>query len=237
MRDNTPLNAYRYALYYAPAPDEPLAELGRQWLGRDVHDDARHPRPAVSGVPDARMDAIVADACRYGLHATLKAPFRLAPGRDSTELRRALREFTVIRRNITVPRLVLSDSLGFPALIPAEPCPALNALADDCVRVFDLFRADLTPDELKRRQAAGLTAAQKDHVLHWGYPYIFQDFRFHMTLAGPMDDTGERQAVMTALREHFAPVLDKPLQIRSICLFMEPEKGRPFRLFCRDRFG
>lgn len=237
MRENTPLNAYRYAIYYSPAPDEPLADLGRQWLGRDPHDDASHPRPEVTGIAADRMAELTADACRYGLHATMKAPFRLAPGRDATELRRALREFTLIRRDVLIPRLELSDALGFPALVPAEPCPPLDTLAADCVRAFDLFRADPTPEEVERRKAKGLTAAQKDHLLHWGYPYVFEDFRFHMTLAGPIPDNEERAAVMAALRDHFAPVLNKPLCIKSLCLFTEPEKGAPFRLFCRDRFG
>lgn len=237
MPDTTPLNAYRYAIYYAPAPDEPLADLGRRWLGRDPHDNVSYARPHVPGVSAERMAELTADARRYGLHATMKAPFRLAPRRDATELRRALREFTLIRRAVHIPSLILSDGLGFPALVPATPSASLNALAADCVRTFDLFRAAPTPAEMSRHTNKGLTKTQHDHLFHWGYPYVFEEFRFHITLAAPLSDRTEREIVMAALREHFAPVLDKPLQIKSLCLFTEPEKGEPFRLFCRDRFG
>lgn len=167
----------------------------------------------------------------------MKAPFRLAPGRDSTDLRRALREFTLIRRDVLIPRLALSDALGFPALVPASSCPPLDALAADCVRAFDVYRAALTPEEIERRMVEGLSTEQTDNLLHWGYPYVFKGFRFHITLADAIPDTEERATIMAALREHFAPVLDKPLCINSLCLFMEPEKGTPFRLFCRDPFG
>lgn len=41
MRENTPLNAYRCAIYYAPDPHEPLAILGRNgWVG--IHMMMRH---------------------------------------------------------------------------------------------------------------------------------------------------------------------------------------------------
>lgn len=233
--DTTP--CYRYAIYVAPSPDEPLGRLGPAWLGRDARSGATLPQPVVDGVTPERLAALTADARRYGFHATLKAPFRLAPGRDATELRRSLREFTLIRRDIHVPRLVLSDALGFPALVPAAPCADLDALAADCVRAFDLFRAAPTEEEIARRKARGLSPRQIDHLTHWGYPHVFEDFRFHLTLGARLDAGAERDAVMAAAARHFAGVIDQPLHIHSVCLFIEPERGAPFRLFCRDRFG
>lgn len=237
--EHTELSAYRYAIYFAPSPDEPLAQIARRWLGRDCRTGAAVPQPAVEGVPPARLRQITAEARRYGFHATLKAPFRLAEGRDPTELRRSLREFTLVRHPFTVPSLVLTSSLGFPALVPAEPSADLDRLADDCVRAFDLYRASPTAEEVARRKArnGGLTPRQIDHLKHWGYPHVFEDFRFHMTLSGPIPDEDERHTVMAALADEFRDCIGKPLHVTAVCLFIEPEPGADFRLFCRDKFG
>lgn len=237
--EHTDLNAWRYALYFAPSPDEPLAQIARRWLGRDCRTGAPVEQPRVEGVSPERLREITADARRYGFHATLKAPFRLAEGRDPTELRRSLREFTLVRHPFTVPSLVLTTSLGFPALVPEEPCAALDRLAADCVRAFDLFRAAPSAEEVARRKARNtrLTPRQLDHLKHWGYPYVFEDYRFHMTLGGPLPDEDERHAVMAALADEFRDCLGKPLHVTAVCLFIEPEPDSDFRLFCRDKFG
>lgn len=235
--EHTDLHAHRYAIYYAPSPDEPLGRIGPRWLGRDARSGEALEQPTVEGVSRERLAGLTAAPRRYGFHATLKAPFRLAEGHDPTELRRSLREFTVIRRAIHVPRLVLTDSLGFPALVPDAPSPELDRLAADCVRAFDLYRGAATPQEIARRKAPGLTKAQKDHLHHWGYPYVFEDFRFHITLASPIADPDERAAVMAAAGREFQEVLDHPFHIHAVCLFIESEPGAAFRLFCRDRFG
>lgn len=236
--EHTDLSAHRYALYFAPSPDEPMAQIARRWLGRDCRTGAAVEQPRIDGISPARLREITADARRYGFHATLKAPFRLAEGRDPTELRRALREFTLVRQPFTVPSLVLTAGLGFPALVPEEPCPALDRLAADCVRAFDLFRAAPTAEEIARRTRAGsLSPRQRDHLEHWGYPYVFEDFRFHMTLGGPLPDEDERHAVMAALADAFRDCLGRPLHVTAVCLFIEPEPGADFRLFCRDKFG
>lgn len=229
--------AHRFAIYYAPSPDEPLGRIGPRWLGRDARSGAALEQPRVEGVTPERLAELTAAPRRYGFHATLKAPFRLAEGHDATELRRSLREFTLTRRVIHVPRLMLTDRLGFPALVPAEPCPELDQLAADCVRVFDLYRAAPTDAEIARRKADALTPSQRENLTHWGYPYVFEDFRFHMTLGGAIPDAAERAAVMAALDRELAEVLAEPLHVRSVCLFVEPKPESNFKMFCRDRFG
>ncbi|MFN3614080.1 MAG: phosphonate metabolism protein, partial [Rubrimonas sp.] len=75
----TELSGYaRYAIYYAPEPGSALARAGAAWLGADP---AGAPPPPIepAGLPRPRAE-LVSRAARYGLHATLKAPFRLAPG-------------------------------------------------------------------------------------------------------------------------------------------------------------
>ena len=44
--------------------------------------------------------------------------------------------------------------------------------------------------ELERRRKAGLSAAQEKMLLRWGYPYVLDEFRFHLTLTGRLQPEG-----------------------------------------------
>src|ERR1700756_3930998 len=48
----------RYAIYWAPAADSVLADLGSSWLGRDSEGGAVAPRPALAGFEPARLEAL-----------------------------------------------------------------------------------------------------------------------------------------------------------------------------------
>src|SRR5215469_8989376 len=94
--------------------------------------------------------------------------------------------------------------------------------------------AAASDDEVARRNAAGLTPAQRANLRRWGYPYVMEEFRFHVTLTGPLEPaTGNRLVpVLSAL---FAEVTAAPLAIDALALFVEPGRGQPFRL--RRRFA
>jgi hypothetical protein len=49
--------------------------------------------------------------------------------------------------------------------------------------------------ERARRVAAGLNQSMIGNLDRWGYPYLFADFRFHMTLTGPLPDPGRAEAL------------------------------------------
>src|SRR5690606_11280147 len=117
----------------------------------------------------------------------------------------------------------------FLALVPAGDCAGLNAFANRVVAEFDPFRAPLSEAEIERRSAAGLTASEQAHLERWGYPYVFSDFRFHMTLTGrlPIDESAQ---VEQAAQAHFGTVLAGPMQIASLALFAEPERNAPFHV-------
>jgi len=87
--------------------------------------------------------------------------------------------------------------------------------------------------ELARRRAAGLTQRQDTLLLRWGYPYVMEEFRFHLTLTGKLDadlaETVQRYLVRT-----LAPVLPAPFRVEDLCLFGEDDQGR-FHLI--DRFA
>ncbi len=214
----------RYAIYYAPPEDHPLARLGAAWLGWDAITGRPAPHPALPGLP--RPVARLTETPRkYGLHGTLKPPFRLAEGRDPVDLVRALDAFAAEQGAFDIPRVALGCLGDFIAVMPASCCPALTALAANTVESLDAFRAPPSAEELDRRRAAGLSDRQESLLRRWGYPYVMGEFRFHITLTGRLGPD-ERETVKERLRAHFAPALGTALPVRDLCLFGEDEAGR-----------
>ena len=224
----------RFAIYAAPGvrPSDTvgvrLRRKAEQWLGRSVSSD-----PVTAGVPAgwtrAAVDAMTVDARRYGFHATLKAPFRLAEGRTPEELNAAVAGFAAVTAAAVVPRLTLGRLGGFFALVPGTQAPGLHALADDVVMAFDDFRAPATEAELARRDQASLTPRQRELLRTWGYPYVLDEFGFHLTLTDRIPRE-QRPAVERVLTDWFAQLLGADLPVDALGVFTEAEPGAPFEL-------
>lgn len=225
----------RFAVYFAPDPASPLGRFGIGWLGRDYVTGAAVKPLRIAGVPAALQDDITADARHYGFHATLKPPFTLAPGRTRDELRAAMAAFARTRAPIAMPLSLQGDN-GFLALRPAGPAPAISALADDCVRDFDMFRAPSSDAELAKRRAGGLTPAQDAMLVRWGYPYVMDQFGLHMTLTRRLDQP-LRDSVHAALAPHVASFCAKPLLLDAVALFEQADRDAPFVMTERFAFG
>ena len=111
-----------------------------------------------------------------------------------------------------------------PASQPMQPLPQLQLLqllADDCVRQFDPLRDALSPAELhKRCVGAHVDAGHEARVRRWGYPHVFEHWRFHLTLAQPLPDAdgvagadaGRRHPLEQLARAHFSDALRAPLR-------------------------
>jgi putative phosphonate metabolism protein len=222
----------RAAIYYTAPQDSDLSTFAAAWLGRDVaagRDVARRP---IAGIDAARQEEITRSPRHYGFHATLKAPFELGEEQELEDLRHALANFVVGRRPVEAPPLVLSDLYGFLALTLSAPSPEVDALAGDCVDVFERFRAPLSEDDLARRREADLTPHQEALLLRWGYPYVFDEFRFHMTLTERLEDD-ERRMVQAALTPHVAPLCEAPLVVDGVSLVAQPDRTSPFVVVAR----
>jgi Protein of unknown function (DUF1045) len=144
----------------------------------------------------------------------------LADGRSEAELLEACAEFARRPRPIPVITPVVGPISGFIAVIPAEPSSELLRLAADCVGAFDGFRAPLTPQDRARRKPEMLTPRQRDHLDRWGYPYVMDEFRFHMTLTGRIDAV-VREPVLKMLQDRFASIDLERLAIDRIALFRQ----------------
>jgi putative phosphonate metabolism protein len=224
----------RYAIYFAPAETSALWRAGSEWLGRDAARNVPLVQPAVPGLSAERVRALTRSPRSYGFHATLKPPFRLAPGRSAAELRDALAQFAATRPAFALPQLEVAPLAGFLALRPAVRSAELHAFADECVVGFDAFRAPADQAELTRRRAAGLTPQQEALLAHFGYPYVLDEYRFHMTLTEPLEPR-EQALLQPWLRHHFLPTLQARVRVQEVCLFAEQRPGAPFRII--ERFA
>lgn len=210
--------ATRYAIYVVPRAGTPLGRFGARWLADET-----------LGLEPALHDGITAKPRRYGFHATLKAPFRLAEGRSPEGLRDALARFAAARPAPRPLPLKLHSLGGFLALVPAADGSDIAALAQACVETFDPFRAPLTEAELARRRAGGLTPRQDDYLLRWGYPYVAEEYRFHMTLTDRLDDA-LRATVQSVLQPALAPLLRTALQVEALALLRQESPDARFAL-------
>jgi putative phosphonate metabolism protein len=218
----------RYAVYFAPDKYSAWREFGARWLGRDEYDNSALPQPALDGMPPQAFAQITQEPRRYGFHATLKAPLRLAAGCDETILMRRLNALASTLKPVALGPLRVAAIGDFVALVPdAEPV-GLQALAAACVRELDDLRAPLLEAERARRRAELLDARGIELLDLYGYPQVMERFRFHMTLTGPVD-TAAAQSVIRAVAPEIARLnASAPLSLDRLCLFIERAPGEPF---------
>jgi putative phosphonate metabolism protein len=229
MRDEAP--GYRYAVYFAPAPETPLWRTGSALLGYD----AATGRDVTPLVPDGwsatQWHALTQEPRRYGFHATLKAPFRLRDGVGEARLRTILADLAARQVSFQTP-LAVSPIKGFVALAPSGDEGGLRALADAVVDAFEPVRAALTREDIARRRPDRLSPRQRALLDHFGYPYVREEFRFHMTLTGRL--TTERPDLVAGLGDILAPVLSSgPVAIDGMALFRQETPQARFRIVAR----
>ncbi len=207
--------------------------MAASWLGRD-------PESGIEAVPDLplwlpreRWRDITRDARHYGFHGTLKPPMVLADGRTVDGLDAALAQFASEISGLPPLPLQVAAIGGFLALLPREPAPALKRLADLAVERFDRFRAPSTPAELARRRQVPLSTRQEEYLSRWGYPYVFDEYRFHMTLTSRLPDA-ERPRIAAYLADLLAPALEQPVPL-TMALFTQAQAEAPFQLTRRLR--
>lgn len=217
----------RYAIYFSPAPGSPLTAAASQWLGRDAFTGNFVGPPRSLSLPRHQWQELVAEPQRYGFHATLKAPFELRDGWNEADLITAFERFSGSAMPFEIPRVVLGRLGPFFALVPDALHPPLQDFAASVVEFFEPFRAPLADSDIARRRPERLSEGQRHNLTTWGYPYVMEEFRFHMTLTGPVEnDLAPR--VREELEQRFASHLETPLQLDGLALFIEKRRGEPF---------
>jgi putative phosphonate metabolism protein len=219
----------RYALYYAPPPRSELGRFGAHLLGYDAFSGKtlRLPVDIEQMLPD--WGELTQDPRKYGFHATLKAPMWLADGKTEIELLAACASFAGSPRRIPVIKPVVNAIGDFIAIVPSQRSVELEQLAADAVGRFDGFRAPLTPEDRARRGPDRLTPRQREYLDRWGYPYVMEEFRFHMTLTGRLK-AERRETVLNILRQRFAALELATIAVDRIALFRQDDANARFRI-------
>ncbi len=214
----------RYAIYYTPPDGSALADFGGAWLGWDAAQGCARAHPDIGGLP--RPIAQITETPRkYGLHGTLKPPFYLAQGRREAELITALRDAARDLRPAVMEGLELAQLGRFLALTARGDTADLARVAGALVERLDRFRAPPTQEEIARRNPAHLSAAQRAHLDRWGYPYVFDQFKFHITLTGKLPKS-EAATTGAILEPILAPLLPTPFEVRQVTLLRSDAQGR-----------
>lgn len=219
----------RYAIYFAPPQTSSWGRFGAKWLGRDAI-LAEPVKPyRVPGFSAAEIERLTGEPRRYGFHATLKAPIRLAPGASRAGFLDAVQ--LVADRIEAVPLgAVTVGRLGsFLALLPVQPPARLRDLAALCVRELDAWRAAPTSVELARRRKAPLSHTEEAMLARWGYPYVLEHWRFHMTLTGAVPQEW-MEPLQCWLERKVDAVGGETMVVDSLCVFEQAASDAEFRM-------
>ena len=86
----------------------------------------------------------------------------------------------------------------------------------------------MSAEDKARRNSAGQLSARQLELLHrYGYPYVMEQFQFHMTLTDRLSDAdGDR--FEAALRQHFGALAEADTVFDRLSLYHEPTPGAPF---------
>lgn len=226
----------RYAIYYAPDRGSELDRFGSRWLGRSAWSGREVPFFFCEGVRKERLEQITCEPRHYGFHATLKPPFQLKRSLTREQLLEEMERFVQNQTPFTLPVLQVNRIGKFIALSPQKDNRQLQSLGDGCVKAFDYFRAPPSKEELKKRQIPLLSSSQRNILNQWGYPFLMEEYRFHLTLTGKIDDENELQLIQSKIEPIIAPYLRAPQILDSISLFYQPAASMPFKIIEQFRF-
>lgn len=218
----------RYAVYFAPSKASGWQSFGAQWLGRSEFDHELLPLPDLDGIASNQREELTRVPRRYGFHATLKAPFRLATGIAASELTDRMAKLARLLRPLPLGEMEVVTLGNFVALVPAAAVDGLHALAEACVTELDDLRAPLAAHELSRRLKEPLDARATELLKRFGYPHVLERYQMHFTLTGPV--TAPEAARVTRVVTEPIERLNRqePLVLDRLCLFIEPAADSPF---------
>lgn len=219
----------RYAIYFAPEPGSPWWVFGAHWLGRDEYQDTSMVQHPLAQIDPTELQCIIAEPRRYGFHATLKAPFHLSHKHTADDLIARLQALASTLKPLALAPLQVTTLGDFVALVPARASDQLITLAAACVTGLDDLRAPLSEPDLARRRVENLDPREQELLQRYGYPYVLERYRFHLTLSGPVAPSTAQQVLQAAADPIARLNATAPLLLDRLCLFVEPAPGQPFQ--------
>jgi len=222
---------YRCAVYFVPDIESAWWEAGSRWLGRCASTGNHMPQPQLIDISPQEQWARTLEPRRYGWHATLKAPFKPKPGENLRSIMSGLKVLANKLPAFEMPPWHVSLEDGFLALRPSGDQSSIHRTAEACVKDLHRFAAPLSQADLERRRLAPLSPQQDRLLMEWGYPYVLEEFKFHLSLTNNLDDASEekRDAWVDSAKMHFANL--GVCRFDRLALFIEPTRGADFELF------
>ncbi len=222
------MNFKRFAIYYVPRRASVLEAFGNSWLGWDPRTCSLVQRPDITGLSRDEIIQITQTPARYSFHGTIKPPFALRPGLTVDDLDIALQNFARSWSRFECGPLKLTEVGPFLALCPDDPDKQITTFAAECVKAFDEFREPETASGIERRRKGGLTPRQDALLLKWGYPYVMEELRFHLTLTEKLGPSVLAK-IKEILGSYLGNLCEDRFTLQEVALFGDPGEGRPFQ--------
>ncbi len=219
----------RYSIYYTPKKNSLFEALGSSLLGRDLY-GKEIMRPSFKWNFKNSLEEITKSTRHYALHATMKAPFELSKEFSERDLCESLETFCNNQELFELPKLevgTIRDS-NFIALKLSDTCENLASLEKNIVTKFDKFRAELKQEDIERRKY--INEKQKEYLLEFGYPFIFDEFCFHISLTDNISDNEELQKMIEFFSNYFEVVCEKNENFDGLALFYQENRKSDFIL-------
>ena len=175
---------------------------------------------------------------RYtGLHALFRAPFALRDGIEAERIKSRLISFAARRKPVETGPLTLSRAGRYLVLRPVEPTPSLDWLAAQCVACLRGFRRAARPTTERAEHASPtLNDYQRLLLESFGDPYVLSEYRFSITLTGPLD-AAHLERVSQALWPVLEEICASGVTVDGLSLFGESGGRSPMRLIGRYQLG
>ncbi len=224
----------RYAIFYLPKQSSELWKRASQWLEYDSYLG----EIITSRVKPKHLSIYIQRAAKYGFHGTLKAPFRLHQGKTEEEL--LLHMDTVAKQlsPISTDGFEILQIGKYLALTLSDEAGGIHnkvtELANHCVEIFDVYRKPMAEDDRQQR-LTGLNARQIQLLDQWGYPYVQEQYQFHMTLADSIPENMISEVSKFAY-EYLGDSIKKPINIDAISV-LKQVNGKPFEVIKTSFFS
>jgi len=211
----------RYALYWVPSSEDPVARFGRDWTGWCADRGEHAPRRSIPGLAPC-APGLLRETARHGFHGVLVPPFRPVSPRAVWALEQALDHVATVSAPVRLPGLRPAVVEGRVALLPRRVPADLDIL---------LGRARAALYGLRERGGAGAADLAARLCGPFGAVTLSGD-RFHIPLTDPVaPDTADR--LVAALRPAADLVGAQRPAIEEVALMGDPGGGRPLRVLRR----
>ncbi len=227
----------RYAIYYTPQPGTALAAFGRSWFGR-ANDGVTLQAFSDAGLSGTSFAKLAVAPGRYtGLHALFRAPFALRDGIGLDAIKTRLINFAATAQ---AGRDRASDLVALRPLPGAAPGRGQRRRSTGSPRNASL-RSRISPrrratPSARNMPSPELSDYQRLLLESFGDPYVLSEYRFSITLTGPLDAT-HLERVSQALWPVLEEICASGVTVDGLSLFGDAGGRTPMRLIGRYHLG